>query len=170
MQIALIDIIFGILILIFVARCALRGFVEELMSMASVVLGLAAAVCFFKNGAVTIRDLYMDDVQIVPEVLSFILIFFIVFLMIKTLEHMLTDIITRINLGGLDRFLGIFFGLLEGLVLVSVALVLLSIQPLFDPAPLFEQSMFAQFLLPLIGTVQTFFFMNQSINALIGTP
>jgi membrane protein required for colicin V production len=148
--IAVIDIVFVVLALILTVRCALRGFVEELLSMASVVLGLLAALFFYKNGAAFIAEKFMPDIKIFPEILAFIAIFLIVFILIRILARILKDIVEGIRLGGVDRFLGILFGLVEGLIVISLILVVLTIQPLFDPAPILEKSVFADLLRSLI--------------------
>jgi membrane protein required for colicin V production len=153
MRFEVIDVIFVTLILLIVIRCMLRGFIKEVMTMASVVLGLGTAFFLFKPGGAFIRDRYMPEMQFLPEILGFIGIFFIVFLAVKILEYILRDIIIRINLGGLDRVLGFFFGLLEGVALVSLVLFVLSMQPLFDPEPILGKSLFAQYLLPYIGVI-----------------
>jgi membrane protein required for colicin V production len=49
-----------------------------------------------------------------------------------------------------DRFLGFILGLAEGVVAVSLILLLLTVQPLFDEGPLLRGSVFSEFLLPLI--------------------
>ncbi|QQO08231.1 CvpA family protein [Breznakiella homolactica] len=154
MSITVIDIIFAALILILIIRCALKGFVEEFMSMASVVLGILAAVFFYKNGGQFIRSKFGMEIQVIPELIAFIALFLIVFIVVKFVEYLLRDIVNRINLTGIDRILGVVFGLLEGVVLVSLVLLIISIQPLFDPLPLLEHSFFARLLLPLIGVVQ----------------
>lgn len=148
-----IDIIFIALILILVIRCALRGFIEELMSMASVVAGVLSAVFFYKRGGAFIRERYLENLGIIPEVLAFILLFFIPFVGIRILEHVIKDIVARVNLGGFDRFLGIIFGLIEGIALISLVLFVIDVQPLFDKNLLLEKSFFAHFLLPVIGVV-----------------
>jgi membrane protein required for colicin V production len=148
--IAVIDIVFIVLAIILTVRCALRGFIGELMSMASVVLGLLAALFFYKNGGMFIREKFMPGMNIIPEILAFIVLFLIVFVVIKILESILKDIIERIRLGGADRFLGVVFGLVEGLIVISLVLFVFTIQPLFDPAPILKGSIFAEFLLPLI--------------------
>jgi len=150
MNISAIDIIFIALILIFTVRCAIKGFISELMSMASVVLGLLAALYFYNKGGEFIRIKFLPDVKILPEIIAFIVLFLIVFAAIKILEALLRDIVEGIKLGGADRILGIFFGIAEGIVVVSLILFILRIQPLFDPASLFENSYFAEILLPLI--------------------
>ncbi|MDR1108554.1 MAG: CvpA family protein [Spirochaetaceae bacterium] len=148
-----IDIIFIALVLILVIRCALRGFIEEVMSMASVVAGVFSAVFFYKRGGAFLRERYLGNLGVVPEILGFIILFLIPFVGIRILEHIIKDIIARVHLGGIDRFLGILFGLVEGIVLIALVLFVIDIQPLFDKNLLLEKSFFAPFLLPVIGEV-----------------
>ena len=150
MNFAVIDFIFIALIVIFTLRCALRGFVSEIMSMASVVLGLLAALYFYKNGGAFVREKFMPNLKIIPEILAFIALFLVVFIVIKILEAILKDIIEGIRLGRADRFLGLLFGLVEGIIVVSLVLFIFSVQPLFNPLPILEHSFFANILLPLI--------------------
>ena len=149
-----IDIIFAVLMVIIIVRCALRGFIEEVMSMAALVLGLGSAFFFHKRGAAFLVEKYLPDMKILPEVLAFAAIFLIVFLAVKLLEFILKDIVERVHLSGVDRFLGALFGFIEGVVLVSLVVFVLSIQPLFDAAPLLEKSFFARALAPYIGAAR----------------
>jgi membrane protein required for colicin V production len=149
---AFIDIVFAVFILVLVVRCALRGFVGEVLAWASVVLGLLTGFLLYQSGAAFLRTRFFGDLRILPEILAFAALFLIVFVFIRILESILKDIIERINLGGLDRFLGLLFGLLEGLVLVSLILFVLLIQPLFPPERVLGESLFARLLLPLIAS------------------
>jgi membrane protein required for colicin V production len=149
---AVIDIVFIGLIFILVLRCALRGFVREVMAAASVVLGLLAALLFYKPGAAFVRTRILEDVKVLPELIAFASLMIIVFIVIKILDHIIQDIISRITLlGGIDHSLGLVLGLLEGLLLVCLVLFVLGIQPLFDQGPLLENSFFAKLLNPLMG-------------------
>jgi membrane protein required for colicin V production len=154
MKLAIIDIVFIVLILILVFRCALRGFVKEIMSMASLVLGFLTAVLFYKPGAAFVRTKILADVQVLPELIAFAALLAIVFFAIKLLERIIYDIISRINLGGLDQALGFVFGLLEGLLLVCVILFIINIQPLFNPESLLVNSFFAKMFAPLVGELR----------------
>ena len=147
---AVIDIVFIALIVVFTLRCALKGFVGDLMSMASIVLGLLAALYFYKNGGEFVRNKFMPEMKIIPEIIAFIALFLIVFVLIKVLEAMLKEIIEGVRLGSADRFLGILFGFVEGIIVVSLVLFLLSVQPLFESGPILEKSLFAKILLPFI--------------------
>jgi membrane protein required for colicin V production len=153
MGLAVIDVVFLILIAIFALRCALRGIVGELMSMAAVVLGILAAIFFFRKTAELIRGKFIPDVKALPEIVAFITNFIIVFAVIKIFEIILKDIIEGIKLGGPDRFLGFFLGIAEGLVIVCLILFLITVQPFVEPELLLEGSLFADKLMPyIIGT------------------
>jgi membrane protein required for colicin V production len=153
MGLAAIDIVFLVFIAISALRCALRGIVSELMSMAALVLGLLAAIFTFRKTAELIRGRFVPDVKALPEIISFVAVFLIVFAVIKICETILKDIIERIQLGGADRFFGFFLGVAEGLVVVCLLLFLISIQPFFNPAVILEGSLLADLLMPfIIGT------------------
>jgi membrane protein required for colicin V production len=155
MNLAIIDIVFIVLIFILVIRCALRGFISEIMSMAAGVLGVLSAILFYKPGAAFVRTKILADMQVVPELIAFVVLVAIVFFCIKVLQHIIQDIISRVNLlEGFDHALGLIFGLLEGLVLVCLILFVINIQPLFNPASLLEHSIFAQVLNPLMGELR----------------
>jgi membrane protein required for colicin V production len=151
MKVAVIDVVFLILVLILVFRCTLRGFIKELMTMASAVLGVLIAVLLYKPGAAFIRTKILSDVAVLPELIAFIVLIAIVSIVIKILEGILQDIISRVNLGGLNHILGLVFGLLEGLLLVCLILFVINIQTLFNPDNLLEKSLFAKYLAPLVA-------------------
>jgi membrane protein required for colicin V production len=153
MGLAIIDIVFLVIIAIFAFRCALKGIVSELMSMAALVLGLLAAVFFFRKTAELIRGRFIPDVKILPEIVAFALVFFIVFAVIKILETILKEIIEGIKLNGPDRFFGFILGLAEGLVIVCLLLFLITVQPFVESELILEGSFFAELLMPfIIGT------------------
>jgi membrane protein required for colicin V production len=150
MNLSVIDIVFLLLIILFVIRCYLKGFVSEVLSMAAILLGILASLFFYKNGGEFLRGTFWPEMKIIPEVIAFIALFLIVFIAIKILESILKGIIERVSLGSVDRFLGTIFGLAEGIAVVSLILFVLKIQPLFDPSSILSESIFAKILLPLI--------------------
>jgi membrane protein required for colicin V production len=146
----LVDIFFIILVLILTVRSTLRGFVTEFMSLMAVGCGFVAAILLYRPGGVFIREKFMDGIKYLPEIIAFAGLFFILFVFVKLIEYMLAEIVDRVKLHGVDRFLGLVLGLAEGIVAVSLILLLLSVQPLFDEAPLLKGSVFSEFLLPFI--------------------
>jgi len=157
MNMAGIDVVFMVIIAISALRCAARGFVSELLSMAGLIFGLLASLLFFRQGAVLVRGWFMPDVKVVPEIIAFIALFLIVYIAVKFVEMTLKSIIEGIRLGGLDHLLGFLLGFVEGLIVVCLLLFLLTIQPFFDADYLLGESFFAKMLLPIItGDTQTF--------------
>ncbi|MDR2716656.1 MAG: CvpA family protein [Treponema sp.] len=147
---AVVDIVFLVIIAIFAFRCAARGFIGELLSMAALIFGMLAAICFFRWGGLIIRSWFMPEVRIIPEVIAFIVLFVIVFITIKTIEITLKGIIEKIQLGGLDRMLGLLFGFVEGIIIVCLIIFVINIMPPVVSGPALEQSFFARILLPFI--------------------
>lgn len=170
MKFAAIDYIFFGLIALFVIRCYLKGFISELLSMAAVVLGILASLFFYKNGGEYLRIRFFPTVKIIPEILAFIALFVVVFLIVKIVEGLLKNVILGIKLGGVDKFLGLIFGFLEGLIVISLVLFVLKVQPLFDPQSIIADSFFARLFLPLISgkaendvAVMSLFFGNRPV-------
>ena len=169
MKLVPLDIIFCALILIAAIHSALKGFVAEIMSLAAFIFGIIFAFLFYKNGAAYIRGRFFTG-QALPEIVAFMLLFLVIFIAVKILEYVLRDIISRINLGGVDRLLGGLFGILEGLCLVSVILFIISVQPVFNAAPLLSESFFAHFLAVPIAAIQDVFIRSQGVPPAQAVP
>ena len=147
---AAIDIVFLVIIAISAFRCAARGFVGELLSMAALIFGLLAAICFFRWWGMLIRNWFMPEARVVPEVIAFITLFLIVFITIKTIEITLKNIIEGVQLGGLDRMLGLLFGFVEGVIIVCLILFVIKILPPVVSHSVLDKSLFAKILLPFV--------------------
>lgn len=154
MSVAGIDIVFGIIILFMGLRAAIRGFVKELLGTGALILGVVVAMIF--SGAVAgIIDRYMGP-SIWSQIIAFLGLFLIVYLVVKLFESALNRLIERIHLDQLDHALGLFLGLIEGLVVVFVLLLLIQIQPFFAPESLITGSLAARLLVPLMPIVSEF--------------
>ncbi|MCL1927909.1 MAG: CvpA family protein [Treponema sp.] len=144
-----LDLVYIILAGLLVLRGFLKGFTGEFFSIASVAFSVIVAVLFFKSGAGFLRSRYLQ-MELFPEILAFLIIFIAVFIIGKITEHVIKDIITGLNMNVLDKILGIILGLAESFALIVLSLFVLTIQPVFDPAPLVEQSFFARLFLPFV--------------------
>ena len=143
-----LDIVFIVLIAAGAIRCAFKGFIAEFMSFAALILGVAAAVFFSKQGAVLI-DTYAGFSNW-NQIIAFLIIFILVYLLVKLLEGILHRIIDRIHLDRLDRVLGFFLGLVEGSLAVVLIIYVMRAQPIFDLQPLLDQSAISRFVLEMI--------------------
>ena len=138
------------LLILLAARGFVRGFVSEFFSLGAPVLGILGAFFFYKNGADFIRTRYLHGMEHIPEVLSFIAIFLIIFLICKIIQKIIVDVVVGMNLNTMDKILGIFLGLAEGILAASLVLFIIYFQPLFDRYAVLRGSVFGRILLPMI--------------------
>jgi membrane protein required for colicin V production len=142
-----LDVFFGIILLILLLRGLFRGFVEEFGSVASVFLGILAAVLF--SGLVApLLDRYLGP-SIWNQVIAFLGLFLIVYLVVKLSEAGLKNLVENAELENLDKALGFFLGLIEGLLVVFVLMFILYIQPLIPMEEAIQSSITGRLLLPL---------------------
>ena len=145
-----IDICFLVLVGLMLFHGFFKGFIGELFSWASLILAIWVAVILFPAGGAYIRESFMPNVRVVPELLSFVAIFLGIMILVKLLERILKNVIEGANLGFANKVFGAIFGVIEGFAIVLIILFVLNVQPLFDASGLIEESLFAQFLLPLL--------------------
>ena len=129
-----IDIIFIAIILVFAIVSAVKGFINAIFNKLCWILGLIAAFLFYNMLSVPMMDFVKN--QIASDILSFLVIFIAVFLFIKIIQTILSKVFDGEIMKGLDRSLGFFFGLVEGIVIVYVFIFLALKQPWF-PKPEF---------------------------------
>lgn len=127
MMISLFDIFLSIIILYFAVSSYKHGLIRELFGKLSFILGLLGGV--FLCGLLTP---YLDQVvrsHILSVILSFLLIFTVIFLFLKIIQILLSGIFKGEILKSLDKALGFFFGVLEGVILVCLLLISIKAQP-----------------------------------------
>lgn len=150
-MLSVLDIVFIIVFIIIVVRCVMRGFVEEFLSMAALIFGIAGAV--FLSGPIgKMLDKYFG-LSIWSHIIAFLGCFIIIYIIIKILEGIIHNIFDKLNLDKLDKALGFILGLLEGFLIVAVLIFLLSWfkwVPFINIEQLLKESLIAQFIQPLL--------------------
>jgi membrane protein required for colicin V production len=139
----------GIIVLLAV-RCLVRGFVAEILSVAAYVVGLAVALLLYKQGGALIHGKWAQVP--LPEAIAFAVLFVVAFLLTRLLGNMLREGLEAANLATLDRVLGFVLGAFEGLLAVSVLLIILQVVGnIVDTSKLLASSVFAKAILPIVG-------------------
>jgi membrane protein required for colicin V production len=152
-----LDWIFLAVLVLLGIRCMSRGFVEEVLSVAGLLVGLLAALVFYRGaGELFVRWGMSAQPAALPGIMGFAAVFLVGFLAMKLVERLISEGIEAAELGGIDRALGLVLGLAEGLLLISLVLVAMSLlEPAFKPlagySKLLRDSYFARVLLPIIG-------------------
>ena len=138
MNIAAFDIVSLIILLILAVRGTFRGFIAEIMAMASVLVGIIIAVIFTHPVSILLQG-YIGE-SFWNTVIAFLGLFLISYLIIKVFESSLNSLIEKVQLEKLDQSLGFFLGLMEGFLLLVIIVFVLRAQPLFEVDKLLENS------------------------------
>ena len=138
MNIVAFDIVSLIIMLILAIRVTFRGFIAEIMAMASVLVGIIMAVVFTHPVSVLLKG-YIGE-SFWNTVIAFLGLFLVSYLIIKIFESSLNSLIEKVQLEKLDQSLGFFLGLVEGFLFVVILVFVLRAQPLFEIDNLFENS------------------------------
>ncbi len=150
MSLTFLDIIFLLIILFIAIHGVVNGFIKEFFSKVALVAGVFFAILFFAKLSPFINK-HIES-SFVASILSFLLIFVVVYLIIRIIQHFVGTFFQGEILGGLDRALGFFFGVAEGLLVVSLILIILYAQPWFDLQKVFEDSFFHGMLQKVLST------------------
>lgn len=114
-----LDIIFIAIFAFGLIRGFIRGFVKQVASVAGFILGITAAYLFAGSLAVKLSD-FMDIPKPAVLALSHILIFTIVAVACNLLGKLMSNIISLINLGGLNRICGAVAGFLKYVIIAAL--------------------------------------------------
>ncbi len=148
MSYAVIDIIFAILLVFCIIRVTVKGFVSEFFSKAAVILGVLGAVLFFRMLTPVAAKLLGESVF--SGIVAFLLLFIGIYLITKIVQTYVGSLFKGETLISLDRALGFFLGLLEGLLVIVVCLIVIRLQPFFDPESLTSGSFFSRLFSPFL--------------------
>jgi len=106
----------------------IRGFIKEVMSLVSWVLAFWVGLTFANNLATLLID-YVDNPSI--RLFSAFFALFVVTLVLGALvNHLISEMVEKTGLSGTDRALGIIFGLLRGVAIVTVLILLAGATPM----------------------------------------
>ncbi|MBN1697902.1 MAG: CvpA family protein [Spirochaetales bacterium] len=149
-NISILDIIFIVVWIVVTIRCAFRGFIEEVLSMAGIILGILGAVFLSGPLAVLLNNTFKLGMW--SQLIAFLGCFVIIYLIVKVLESVIRNIFDKLNLEKLDKALGFVLGIVEGFLLISVAIILLNLLTWlpFDLKTLVKESFIARTLMPVI--------------------
>ena len=122
-----IDIIISIFVLLFAYKGLKRGIIKELISLLSLILGIYIAI----NFSFLLEDYLTKNLSKYEEfvsIISFTMVFLIVFLSLKTAGFLIRKLVKSLQLGFLDKLLGLLFGASK--IALILSFLLLEIQHL----------------------------------------
>ncbi|HHH89483.1 MAG TPA: CvpA family protein [Aliiroseovarius sp.] len=115
----------------------IRGFVKEALSLAGWIVSFWVSMTF-AGGLSEMLASSMDNASF-RLIVAFVILFITTLLLSTAVNFFAVRLVQRTGLTGTDRFLGVIFGFLRGVLLVSV-LVLLSGLTSLPKEPLWQES------------------------------
>ena len=155
-----IDATILIILIISAVNGFINGLVKEAASLAALILGIWGAIKFSFFTAGKLYD-YFDMTGRYVGIIAFLITFAIIVVIIHFIGILADKIVNAVSLGFVNRLLGILFGLLKSVLIMSVFFVILNAidarRP-FLPKDRIEESKFyntisdfAPVIFPIIG-------------------
>ncbi len=155
-----IDAAIVIILILSLVTGFINGLVKEVASLAALILGIWGAIRFSAFTAEKLYD-YFDMTGHYVGIIAFLITFGIIVVIIHFIGILADKVITAASLGFVNRILGIVFGLLKSVLIMSVFFVVLNAidaRRSFLPKEKIEQSRFynpisdiAPAIFPIIG-------------------
>ena len=119
MSITLLDVIAIAIILVSAVLAMVRGFVREVLSIASWLIAAVAAYYLY----VPLRDViqpYVDN-ETLATIIAVAVVFIVILVVVTYITMKIADLVVDSRIGSLDRIFGFLFGAARGLLVVVVA-------------------------------------------------
>jgi membrane protein required for colicin V production len=104
----------------------INGFVKEVASLAALILGIWGAIKFSSFTAGKLYD-YFDMTGQYVGLIAFIVTFCIIVVIIHFIGILADKIVDAVSLGFVNRLLGIAFGVIKSVLIMSVFFVILNV-------------------------------------------
>ena len=120
-----------------------RGFIREAFSLSSWGIGIWVGITFSRQ-----LSEYLEPYVTFPPLrlgVAFLCLFLIVLLLGNMAGYLVTQLVNKTGLTGSDRFLGLFFGIGRGVLVVAVIILLAGLTPLPESPWWHESQLIAPF-------------------------
>lgn len=142
-------------------RGLFKGLIRELFSFGALIAGLFIAMALTGNLAGFFNSQIGEHSW--NRGLAFFVIFIVVFLVLKFLEHIILKMMEETAAFGVDKGLGLLLGLFEGIIICALLTYFLDTQALFKTEKLLGGSFFVPYF------VKIFPFLKSTGTALMGS-
>ena len=124
----ILDIIFGILLLVLALKCLSKGFVASLIQL----LGLVVIVYAVAKAGQIVKHIVIQQLgwgNTLATIVSYILIALIIYIIIRIIIFLMNRVVEILSLKWLNKLLGFIFGIFNGLLLIAVLIIITDVLP-----------------------------------------
>lgn len=155
-----LDAVIVVVLILSLVTGFINGLVKEVASLAALILGIWGAIRFSSFTAAKLYD-YFDMTGRYVGIIAFLITFGLIVVLIHFIGILADKVVNAASLGFINRILGIVFGLLKSVLIMSVFFVVLNAldaRRSFLPKKTIEESKFynpisdiAPAIFPIIG-------------------
>lgn len=120
-----LDAVIVVILIISLVMGFINGLVKEVASLAALILGIWGAIKFSSFTAAKLYD-YFDMTGRYVGIIAFIITFGIIVIVIHFIGIIADKIVNAVSLGFINRILGIAFGLIKSVLIMSVVFAVLN--------------------------------------------
>ncbi|MBN2461182.1 MAG: CvpA family protein [Candidatus Cloacimonetes bacterium] len=123
-----LDIIFGVILLLFLLNGIRKGLVSSLIHL----LGLVLAVVLISKTGHLVKAGLMDKFnmsEILAVIIAYVLIFLVIMIITRIAIKLVNRMVQFLNLMWLNRLLGGIFSLFCGVLIIAILIILANISP-----------------------------------------
>ncbi len=120
-----LDIIIGVPLIYALYKGFTKGFIYEVATLVALILGVYGAIHFSDFTAEVIQDTFKYESQYM-EYISFIVTFIAIVIGVNLIGRVLDKMIEAVALGFVNRLAGLAFGLLKGILILSILIHLIN--------------------------------------------
>jgi membrane protein required for colicin V production len=120
-----IDIVILILLAISMVSGFVNGLIKEVASLAALIIGVWGAIRFSSYTAEKLYD-YFDMTGQYVGIIAFLITFGVIVIAIHFIGIIASKIVDAVALGFVNRLMGIFFGFLQTVLIMSVIFVIMN--------------------------------------------
>ncbi|AKZ65908.1 CvpA family protein [Candidatus Palibaumannia cicadellinicola] len=132
-----IDYLIILIIIVSILISIIRGFIKETLSLTTLVCAFFISGNLYKDIAITFTKV---EEPIIKNIIAIVLLFIATMIVGKIINIITQSLVERTGLSGIDRVLGVFFGLLRGILIVSVVLLFIEKLTIVTANPDWQQS------------------------------
>lgn len=106
----------------------MRGFIREVLSLVSWVVAIWVALIFYANLASLLVP-YIET-HTFRLAIAFFVLFVVTLILGALVNHLISQLVEKTGLTGTDRALGVIFGLIRGVAIVTILVMMAGLTPM----------------------------------------